>query len=537
MKYGYGQMLDQMRLWEQLNIERRIFHRKGRRYEHLTTAQRVPLALEELGPTFIKLGQVLSTRPDLVPQEYIRELEKLQNRVAPFHSQIARDVAQTELGRPLDQVFGSFEDEPIAAASLSQVHRATLMNGKEVIVKIQRPRIVKQIEGDLEIMLSLATLMERYVEDARLFNPVGIVREFSANMKRELNFRTEANNVSRFANNFAGDPQIHVPEIYPELCTPRILVMEYIQGINVSEIERLIAEGYDLPLIARRGVDISFKSTIEHGFFHADPHPGNTFILPGNVICMLDFGMMGTLSNRERDSLSKVAYNLVKRDEKGTTRALLEVTEAQSSVNTESLERDVSNLIRDYAYMPLRDISLGDLLRQLQQLIRTHRLRIPKNMIWLLKSAATTEDVMRKLDPTINLIEHGTPYAQRLVRRRFNPLSQARSLSFAAMDFLELAKEWPNDAKDILQQLKTGRIKIEFEHVGLESTRRTVRRSSNHIAIAIVIAALLVGASLIVHAGLSPSVSGIPVIGLTGYIIAGVLGIWLIVSMLRSGGT
>jgi len=420
----------------------------------------------------------------------------------------------------------------VAAASLSQVHRATLKGGEVVAVKVQRPNITDLIEADLEVMHSLATLMERYLDEARLLNVVGLVKEFSTDIRKELDFKSEANNLRRFAHNFAGDPGIHVPKVYEELCTRRLLVMEYIQGINISETERLATEGYDLPLIAQRDVDILLKSALEYGFFHADPHPGNIFILPGNVICLLDFGMMGTLPSHDRDSLVKLILSIIKRDDKGLIKALLELTESRSVADAEKLEMDISNMITDYTFLPLHKPHLGDVIQQELQILRTHRLRFHTHLVWLLKAIATVENTAHRLNPDFDMIQYARPYAQRLLIGRLNPLRQAGELYSTLIDLLELVKELPYDMRDVLRKLKEGQVKIEFENVGLEPVTSTLNQVSNRIALSIVIAALVVGASLIVLSGLHPLAAGIPVIGLAGYGIAGLLSIWFLISAL-----
>lgn len=534
VKYGFGEFLDRLRLWEHVNIKRRIL-RRDHEFAHLTHAERVPLALEELGPTFVKLGQILSTRPDLVPHDFIVELERLQDRVAPIPTHVAKEIVQSELGRPLDEVFTSFEDQPLGAASLAQVHRATLKGGKVVAVKVQRPHVADVIKVDLEIMHNLATIAEHHLHEARLINLVGLVTEFHANIRKELDLRLEANNMRRFAHNFAGDPQIHVPAVYQELCTQHVLVMEYIQGIHISETERLIADGYDLSLIASRGADIALKSTFEHGFFHADPHPGNIFILPDNVICLLDYGMMGTISSHHRESLARLLITIAARNEKAMTRALLRLAEAQGMVDMERLEMDLSDIIEQYSYLPLREIRLGDVLQQLLRLLTTHQLRFHIHLVWLFKSIATIEDAMHRLDADLDLIECTKPYAQQVLRRRFSALRQASELYFIASDLVEFMKDLPYEARDVLRQLKKGQFKIEFEHVGLGPIQRTLNVVSNRIALAIILGALLVGSSLIVHSGVPPVLADIPVIGLVGYILALVFILLLIVSILRRG--
>jgi len=535
VKYGFGGLVEQLRLWEHVNIERRIFRRQDREFAHLSLPERLRLAMEELGPTFVKLGQVLSTRPDLVPQEYVVELEKLQNQVAPISSEVAREVVQSELGRPLEEVFDLFQEQPVAAASLAQVHRATLKGRRVVAVKVLRPGVDDVIEADLEIMHNIAGLMERYIAEARLMNAVGIVAEFSSNIKKELDLRLEANNMRRTAHNFAGDETVHVPEVYRELCTKRVLVMEYIDGINISETRRLAAEGYDLPLIARRGVEIALKSTLVHGFFHADPHPGNIFICHNNVICLLDYGMMGTISSRQRESMARLAGSIISGDERGMTRSLEGLVQAQGAVDVESLEVDMSDLAQQYAYLPLGDIRFGTLLNEVLGLMVHHRLRLQTHLVWLFKAVATIEDVAHNLDANFDMIGCTRPYVQRMLRRRVNPIRQVRELYLPLLDMIDFAKELPYATRDIMRQLREGRLRIGYEHIGLEPARHTLDHVANRMALAIVLAALVIGSSLIVLAGVPPLVEDISVIGIIGYAIAWGLGLWLIFSILRSG--
>ncbi|MES0329565.1 MAG: AarF/UbiB family protein, partial [Dehalococcoidales bacterium] len=289
IKYGFGEFFQRIRIWEYRNIERRLFKRGPHEFPHLSEPERLRLALAELGPTFVKLGQMLSTRPDIMPHEFIVELEKLQEHAEYVSAEAIRNVIQAELGRPVEEVFDSFSDEPLAAASLAQVHRAVL-GGEEVVIKVQRPDITEAIHIDLDIMHFLATLWERYSAQAYYIRPVGLVEEFTEDLKRELDFGLETNNMTQFARNFAGEETLHVPDVYQELSTRKMIVMEFIDGISISNVQRLTDEGYDLPLIARRGADISFRAALEFGFFHSDPHPGNVLVLPGNVVSLLDYG-------------------------------------------------------------------------------------------------------------------------------------------------------------------------------------------------------------------------------------------------------
>ena len=529
-KYGFGEFFGQLRIWEYSNIEKRLLHRKEE-YKHLTTAQRLRLALEELGPTFIKMGQMLSTRPDIMPPQFIAELEKLQNRVAPMTAETARSIIESELKKPIEEVFSSFNDQPLAAASLAQVHRATIGND-QVVIKVQRPDIAYIIEVDLDIMHTLAALMERYLPGAYAINPAGLVREFSENIRRELDFRIEAANMKRFARNFAGTPWVHVPQIYLEQYnTRRLLIMGYIDGIHVSEIDRLKREGYNLKKIAQHGADIGIRSTLDHGFFHADPHPGNLVILPGNVICLLDYGMMGTLSTRFRERLGRLMYYIVTNDEKRTARALLGMMESREAVDAESLEVEVSNIIQKYAYLQLRDMELGSVLFQLLRQLHGHRVRFPTHLLWLAKAIATIENAARKLDPDFNMLEYAKPRTFRFIASSLNPVQQVKESFLTLMDSLDVIRDLPYNAGIILDQLKRGRVKIEFEHLGLEPLRLTLNRISNRLAGTIVLAALLITSGLIIVADVPPRAGEIPIFGIVGIGLALFLAIGLFISM------
>jgi len=528
-RYGFGEFLGLIRIWEYINIEKKFLHRE-RQLETLSIPQRLRLALEELGPTFVKLGQMLSTRPDIVPHNFIVELEKLQNRVAPIPTEIARRVIESELKKPISEIFSSFDDQPLAAASLAQVHRAS-RNGSDLVVKVQRPNITQVIEVDLEIMHNLAALMERYLHGTYVINPVGLVREFAENIKRELDFRIEAVNMRRFAQDFAGTAWVHVPAVYSDPgYTQRVLIMEYVEGIFISDLDRLRREGYDLKRIARHGADIGFRSTLEHGFFHADPHPGNLIIQPGNVICLLDYGMMGTLSNRFRERLGRMIYYIINNDEKRTARALLGLMESSQVIDAETLEVQVSNIIQEYAHLALREIQLGNMLFKLLRLLAEHHVRFPTHLIWLSKAITTVEDVAHKLDPDFDMLEYAKPYARRFIIRNLNPANQTREAFLTALDSFDLLRDLPYDAGVILDQLKKGRVKIEFEHIGLEPIRKTITRVTNRLGGTIVLAAVLVASSLIVVADLPPKVGEVPIIGIAGFGISLILAVVLLIA-------
>jgi ubiquinone biosynthesis protein len=496
----------------------------------VTLAQRLRLALEELGPTYIKLGQVLSTRPDLVPREIIAELKKLQFSVHFVPTDVIRHIIESELGRPISEIFDSFDDTPLAAASLAQVHRAVL-KGKQVVLKVQRPNVTEITELDVEILRSLANLAERYSPTLYLINPVGFVDEFALQIRKELDFHVEAHNMAIFKQNFAGDRTIHVPEVYHELCTRHVVTMEYLDGIKISDIQGLRNGGYDLQLVARRGAILGYKAIFECGFFHADPHPGNIFVMPDNIIGLIDFGMMATLSTRDRDRLAKLVYFISEHDDKRVARALNELMEAEDIIPAEDLESSMSSLIQEYADLPTKESRVAEMLFAMMRAIMAHGARLRPQLLWITKTIAVQEDVASSLGADFNLMDLGKPHARKILWQKINPVRRPRELYYWLLDAIDMARDLPYDAGIILREIRKGRIKIEFEHRGLEPVRKTMEEMANRSALTNIIVALLISSSVIVLAKLPPLVGSIPALGLAGYIIALILAIILTISI------
>jgi ubiquinone biosynthesis protein len=538
VRYGFGDLVDRLKIGQYLEVGLQLVarHRREPTEKH-TRAERVRMALEELGPTFIKFGQVASTRPDLVPAEFIAELEKLQDAVPPFPFEQLRQIVETELHKPLDAAFTQFDQTSLAAASIGQVHRGRLPDGEEVVVKVQRPNIRHTIEVDLEILLHLATLLERHVEEARLHRPTKIVEEFARVMEQELDYNAEAAHLERFANQFLNDDTVYVPKVYRDLSTSRVLTMEYVDGVNASDLRALAEHNLDRKRIATRGAELILKQVFVHGFFHADPHPGNVFVLPSDVICYLDFGMVGRLDRRTREDFADLIHGAAVRDPGKTTTALLRMTERDHDVELDvrALERDIAELIDLHVATELGRVDMGRLLQDMLQLVRRHRLRIPADLVTMLKAMVTVENLGVVLDPELDMVKAAAPYVRRLKMERFSPRRLLGDLYESGSDLLHLAREIPSGARELLRLTKRGGLRIGLEHRGFEKMLDTYEHTANRVSFAIVVAALVVGSSLIVVSDIPPKWGEIPVIGLVGFLVAGVMGLLLLIAILRHG--
>jgi ubiquinone biosynthesis protein len=536
-KYGFQDFVEILKIEQYIEIGLQLISRKRReQIEKFTREERVRMALEELGPTFIKLGQLLSTRPDLVPLEYVQELSKLQDEVPPFSYKEVREVVKTETGKFPEDLFQSFEQASLAAGSIGQVHRALLKSGEEVVVKVQRPGIREIIEVDIEIMLHLASLMANNLEAVEVLQPIRIVEEFARTIETEIDYLAEASHIDRFAGLFLTDKTIYVPKVFHELTTERILTMEYVDGIKASDIDRLHdQEDCDPQLLAERGALLIFKQIFVHGFFHADPHPGNIFFLPNNIICYLDFGMMGRISNKDQEDFTDLIVAVVQRDEKKAGNALLKITNFQKEPDRRELDRDLAEFMDRHLYQPLQQLEVGKLLQHLLQILSRYGLQLKPEFFLLIKALNSVESVGLMLNPEFEIVQYAEPFIRRIQSNRLTPKRLAGDAIEAGAEFLGLLKETPGEIRAIIKQAREGKIKIEFEHKGLEKMFFIHDRISNRIAFAIVLASLIVASSLIVLADIPPKWHEIPIIGLTGFVVAAFMGFWLLVSILRHG--
>ncbi len=536
IKYGFEDVVAQTGLEAIFDLGRKVTFRKtDQKISRLSRWERMRMALEELGPTFVKFGQIMSTRPDLVPLELIAELKKLQDTVPPFPEEKAIGVIEEELGGSVDEIFKNFEATPIAAASIAQVHRATLAGGEEVAVKVRRPGIERTIETDLDIMFHLATMVEKHIEEMRAYNLVKIVEEFDRSIHKELNFFLEASNIERFGNYFRKDKEIHVPECYRDYSSKKVLTMEFIEGIKISEIELLKEHSLDPKIIARRGGELVLKQIFEFGFFHADPHPGNIFVLPGNVICFLDFGMMGTLTRSTQELITSIAAGALTRDVSRIIRSVLRLCETNGNINRKELELQVTELIDRYFYVSLEQMDMAALINDLIRFFPDNNLVIPADLYLLARALVLLQGNGEMLDPDYNVARQIEPYVKKMIRQRLHFRTLAKDLLASSEELVELTKELPFEIREIIDKIKNGTLKMDIEHKGLGPMLGTHERISNRIAFAIVLAAIIIGSSLITLSRIPPLWRDVPVIGVVGFIAAGLLGFWLLISILRHG--
>jgi ubiquinone biosynthesis protein len=501
----------------------------------LSRPQRLRMAFEELGPTYIKLGQVLSTRPDLIPAKFVYELAKLQDEVSHFPFSEVKAVVEAEFGRAPEAVFDELEEQALASASIGQVHKARLKSGEAVAVKFQRPGIRKVIEVDLEIMLHLATLAERHIKEFEIHRPVKIVEEFARTLEKEIDYHIEATNMERIARQFLDVPHIYIPAVFSEMTTTRVLTTELVDGIKISKIEKLEAAGLDKKLITARTVELVLKQAFDNGFFHADPHPGNIFVLPDNVICLVDFGMVGIVDRRTREEFVDLIDSVVHQHEAKAAQVLLNLTEWDEQPDIRALEREVADFMGRHLYKPLKDMEIGKLLQDLIELTIRFHLRIPPNIFLMIKALSAVEGVGRMLDPEFDLIAHAEPFIKRVKLERFAPQRITSDVFDVMSRLLQFLQQFPKDLLDLTGIIRQQKLSLQLEHKGLETMLATQDQTSNRMSFAIIIAALIIGSALIVISEIPPLVYGISLIGIIGYLVAAVMGIWLLVAIIKKG--
>lgn len=523
-KYGLADWVSRLNLRLVKGIYRRTVSRD---LAELTTYARIRMALTELGPTFIKFGQVLSTRPDLVGLPLATELTGLQAHLPADPPEVVRATIERELGKSVASLFATFEDVPIASASIAQVHAATLFDGTRVVLKIQHPRIVERIRNDLEILSGLAELAEKYIEELKPYQPRAIVREFERTLTRELEFGREMRNLERFNKNFSSDPVAVFPKAYPQLCTNKVLVMDRLDGISVAEVS-LIPPGLNLVELARQGARVWLEMIFRDGFYHADPHPGNLLILPNGKIGLLDVGMVGQLTPTVREDMEDLLLSIANNDADQLMTTLIRLCGASAITDPEGLATDVADFLGYYYGVPLNNIDISRALNEVTEIIRRHHLFLPTPMALLIRVLVVLEGTSRLLHPDFRLMEVIEPYRERITKQRLSPVRQLRRLWSAARDWQDLVARLPNHVREVMQKIEKGRIEVQLQHHHLQP-------SANRLVQGMITSALLISSSLLWAQKAPPTIYGVSVVGFLGMMASVASGALLIRAVLRSG--
>jgi len=540
--HGFGYLLGQLGLTEYLAFYRR---RSPQGLDEtqplLTRGERVRRVLEELGPTFVKMGQMLSTRPDLLPEDIRSKLAKLQDQVPPFPFVQAQSLIERELGRPLGEIFPYFDAKPLAAASIGQVYRARLHTGEEVVVKIQRPGIEEIIAVDLEILHAIAQLAEKRTAWGQLYRVVELVEEFRRTLLQEMDYLAEGRNTEHFRQNFRGEATVYIPKVCWEYSTSRVLTMEYVAGVKLGDIARLKEQGQDPKRIAHHLARAILQQILVDGYFHADPHPGNIAVLPGETIVLMDFGMVGRLTQERQRQLIQLVLGLVRRNSGQIVRTVAEMGIGGREVDMEGLRQDVDRLRERYYDVPLSQIKLGEAIGEILDLAFKYRIRIPTEFSLVAKALITMEGIVEELDPALSIVEVAEPFVRRLMRQRLQPGRLWKELGERAGEFGDVFFRLPGRIDRALKQVEDGRLTIKLEHAELRDTLSRMDRISNRLsfsimllAFSIIIAGLVVASALVTGAGGGFLWVKMPFLGI-GFVLAVIMGGWLLLAIFRSG--
>ena len=503
----------------------------------LEPAARVRVALEELGPTFIKLGQVMATRVDLFPPSWIAEFEKLHAEVPPVPFEELLPGLEQALGRSPFEVFRELDTRAQGSASIAQVHRARLQDGTPVVLKIRRPGVRAKVEADLRILRQLAELIESEIAEARRYQPVEIAKQFAHALEREADFATETRNIERFAKNFADDPHIVIPKVYPEWTSETLLVQQHVEGIPATDPAAVVAAGLDRRLLGARAADAFLKMILVDGFFHADPHPGNVFYVPGNRIVVIDFGMVGRLSPQRRKEVVDLLAGVARMEEGSMLEVLLDWA-GDAYVDEVKLAADVNQLVFDYEGVVLKDLRIGTVIRQFSEIMREHSIVLPADLSLMFKTLITLEGLGRQYDPEFHIIDHITPLLRRALRERHEPAELIRRGKSTVTDFLGVVSSVPRDLARLLREARRGKTRIDLDLKRLDRFGRQLDRTLDRATVGILTASLVIGSAIVMTVDGGPTLFGIPMLatlGTLGYVVAFLNSVWILYGIWRSG--
>lgn len=538
VRNGLGFLVEQLALDRFVPpLWRRQTVRADQAVGRLTVPERLRCTLEELGATYIKLGQVLSGRADLLPRDYIEELSKLLDAAAPVASAEIREIVKEELGAPVDEVYATFDDTPIAAASIGQVHHAILPDGRAVVVKVQRPGIEAAVEADLDLLLRQARFLERRSETMRDYNVLAIAEELAQSLREELDYKIEGRNAERLRTNLGDDPRFVVPRVFWSLTSRRVITLEYLEGIQFNELDRLREAGYDLPSIARVGIEAYLKQIFVDGFYHADPHPANLMAVE-DQIGFVDFGNAGYLTPTQKELLGDMFLQILDQDAEGVARTVIKMGATRGRPSVQAMERDLQRLLMRYWGIALEEIPLGEMLAEIFTTAYRHKVYLPGDLALLARTILTLEGTGLGLDPDFVLVDAVRPFAERLVRERLSPVVAGRRALRSLRQAADLAQALPRRLEDLWDQIEDGELTLGVDLRRLEVIIAKLNSMVNRIAFSVVVAALIVGSALIVLGGKDSW--QLPILGLgipvaqIAFLVAVGAGVWLLISMIRS---
>lgn len=535
IRHGFGDAVRRLGLADALEKAGHVLHRDhAADLARLDPPVQVRLAMEELGPTFVKLGQILAGRADLFGPDWIAEFSRLHSQVPAVPLDDLRAQLREDLGDEPEAVFERFDAEPLAAASIAQVHRARLKSGEEVVVKIRRPGIREIVEADLRLLDRLAAMAETELPALQPYRPRQLVRELSRSLQREMDLAAECHNAERIAANMAVFPHVLIPRVVWAHTKERVNVQAFVDGIPGSDLDRVSAEGLDRPLLARRGAQAVLKMIVEDGFFHADPHPGNVFYLSGNRLAFIDFGMVGRLTARRREELLSLLLGLVQREPQAVADVLLDWAGDGQGANLDQLEGEIESFVDQYHGTPLADLHLGQMLADVTTILREHRLALPSDLALLIKAFISLEGMGRGLDPGFHMASEALPMLRQVLRARYKPRAIGQRAWTTLRGAFAMAERLPHDVSRALRNLRRGRMQLHIELAHLKRVGDQLDRAANRLALALVISALIIGSSIVMTVGGGPTLFGLPAFGFLGFCGAALGGLWLVRSIWHS---
>ncbi len=535
IRYGFGSFLRVLGVSAVLERAGKVLHwQQAEEFAKLDTPCRIRHALEELGPTFIKLGQILATRIDLFPPQYIAEFEKLLDQAPPVPFIDLLPQIEEDIGGSIDELFTEVDRQPLAAASIAQVHKAVLTDGTQVILKVRRPGLRKLIEADLRLLQRIADIAETDYPDIHRFHPREVLRQFNQSLRRELDLAAECRNAERIAANLSDDPNIIIPKVYWQWTGERMNVQQYIEGIHGRDLDAIEQAGLDRKLLADRGSKAVMRMIMEDGFFHADPHPGNVFYLPGNRLAFIDFGMVGRLTEERRGQVVSLLHGMVNH---APTKVAEILEDWSDNIYTDEdvLTIDIEAFVDQYSALSLKDLSLTNMLTDLMALLQDHKLILPPDLALLIKAYITLDGLGRYLNPEFNTLVFAAPYIQEIMMERYRPEAIAKRGWRNVVGIADLLSDLPNDMRKLLRASRKGAFQVDVTVRHLERYVSTIDIAISRLTMGMVTAALIIGSSIIMTIKAGPLLFGLPAFGFLGYTIASIAGIWLLLSILKSG--